>query len=168
MIRWRGRQALCFRKVLKSGLFWAESKLVLAEPPLNGVWAKKSALKVSAVRLGGLKGPREGHGGVVRKVCVISVVCVIRVSRKIRALSALCALRSLLRDCGIWVPRPGRLTRRWRIGWRPGAELRTISCLLVRVRTKAPGRLAMPWMIGWRNWRVVWINSVLLVDTLYR
>ncbi len=58
MIRWRGRQALCFLKVLKSGLFSAEFKLVLAEPPLNGVWAKQSALKelkVSAVGLHGIE-----------------------------------------------------------------------------------------------------------------
>jgi len=47
MIRWRGRQALCFLKVLEPGLF-------LADLPLNGDWAKKSALKelkVPPVRL---------------------------------------------------------------------------------------------------------------------
>ncbi len=111
----------------------------------------------------------EGHGGVVRKICVISVVCVIRVFRKIRALSALCALRFLLCDCGIWVPRPGELTRRWRVGWRLGAEIEIVRCLLVRtMRTKSPGRLVTGWMARWRDWRAIWIGSVLSVDTSYR
>jgi hypothetical protein len=72
-----------------------------------------------------------------------------------------------LRD--LWVPRPGRLTRRWRIGWRSGAELGLMSCLLVRnLLIKPPGRLAMPWMIGWRNSLAVWTNRALFGDTPYR
>ncbi len=148
-------------------MYWRSPRS--ATPLQKSPKSAQKAQKAPAVGRTRLKVSREGHGGVVRKICVISVVCVIRVFRKIRALSALCALRSLLCDCGIWVPRPGELTRRWRVGWRPGAEIEIVRCLLVRtMRTKSPGRLVTRWMARWRDWRAIWISSVLLVDTSYR
>jgi hypothetical protein len=120
MTRWHGRQAPCFLKALKSGLYLAESKLVLAEPPLNGVWAKKSALKalkVPPVRPGGV----ESAAGEAWRGCPENMRDKrgmrdkglpenTRTKRTMRTK----VLPVRLRD--LWVPRPGELTRRCRVG----------------------------------------------------
>jgi hypothetical protein len=117
MTRWHGRQAPCFLKALKSGLYLAESKLVLAKPPLNGVWAKKSALKelkapkVPPVRPGGV----ESAAGEAWRGCPENM----RDKRGMRDKGLPENMRTKvlpvrLRDP--WVPCPGELTRHCRVG----------------------------------------------------
>jgi hypothetical protein len=173
MIRWRGRQAVCFLKVLKCGLFLAESKLVLAEPPLNGVWAEESALKeLKALKVTGVDpGGVESAAGEAWRACPENMLD--KRGMRAKGLPENTRIKHTLRTKVLSVrlramgSASGRVDQTLAcLGWRPGAESGIVCCKLTR--TKSSGRLAMPWMARPRERRVIWISRVLLVDTPYR